>query len=842
MNPNCFHCGLPIPSSSSFSTHLLGEKRDFCCIGCLSIAETLSNNGLDSFYKFRDGDNKKARELIPSELESIDAYDALDVLNQISQSTDEPEESGAQSGIRSIELGIEGITCAACGWLIKQTIGKIDSVISISVNVTTQRALLKWSTNKRYKNKLSDIIKAFNKIGYRAYPFSEDERIEIFEKTNRQFIKRLAIASIGMMQVMTYALAVYLGDYQDIEASYRQFFLWLSFLVATPVVFYSARPFFESAWNNLKAKRLGMNFPVSLAILSAYFSSTYSLLAGKNSFYFDSVVMFTFFLLIGRFLEHRARYFSVLKQTNFQQLIPLSVKKITTDEELNETFKNILVINVVAGDKLIIPAGGIIPVDGTLLENPADINEAVMTGEFLPISKQPNDALISGSTNQSAALTMLVSKDFTHSKINQLIDLQREAENLKPDSVSIADKISHWYVIALLLVLLLTSAIWWFNDASRIFDIALSILVVSCPCALSLATPAALAAATSQLTDLGFLIRNSSTLSELSRVSHIFFDKTGTLTEGRISIEKVLNYSDYTETQLLRISSQLEEISSHPIADAFKNIPDIELLPDDKINITNKQEIIGQGVIANLNENRYLLGKAEFLIADDKDVFELNYLYRKQHQQEVAELEQNFLQHNKKYKGMAVFLSENGKLIAIFQLKDQVKPTAMESIQALRKSCQITMLTGDTQQAATQVGKELCIDDVMADAPPEEKLQAINAAQKRGQSVMMVGDGFNDLGALGSANVSISLAGSSHLSKTKSDALLVSEDLTVIPKAISIANKVQIIIKQNLAWAIAYNLLAIPFAAMGFIPAWLAAIGMSLSSLVVVLNALRLRN
>jgi len=842
MKPNCFHCGLPNPSTSSFSTRLLGGQRSFCCVGCLSIAEVLSSNGLDSFYKFRDGDNQKARELVPSELESIDAYDSPDVLKQISQSADEPNVSDVESSIRSIELGIEGITCAACGWLIKQTISKIDSVVRISVNVTTQRAVLKWSTDKKYKNKLSDIIKTFNSIGYRAYPFNENERIEIFEKTNRQFIKRLAVASIGMMQVMTYALAVYIGDDQDIEDSYRQFFLWLSFLVATPVVFYSARPFFESAWNNLKTKRLGMNFPVSLAILSAYFSSIYSLLADKNSFYFDSVVMFTFFLLIGRFLEHRARYLSVLKQTNFQQLIPLSVKKITTDEELNETFSSIPVTNIVEGDKLIIPAGGVIPVDGILLENPADINEAVMTGEFLPINKQPNDALISGSTNQSAALTMLVNKDFTHSKINQLIDLQREAENLKPDSVSIADKISHWYVVTLLLILVLTSAVWWFTDADRIFDIALSILVVSCPCALSLATPAALAAATSQLTDLGFLIRNSATLTELSRISHIFFDKTGTLTEGRISIEKVLNYSDYTDTQLLRISSQLEEISSHPISDAFKNIPDIELLPDDKINITNKQEIIGQGVIANLNDKRYLLGKAEFLIADDKDVFELNYLYRKQHEKEVVELEQNFLQHTKKYKGMAVFLSENGKLIAIFQLKDKVKPTALASIQALKKTCHITMLTGDTQQAGLQVGKELCINDVMADASPEEKLTAISAAQKREQSVMMVGDGFNDLGALGSANVSISLAGSSHLSKTKSDAVLVSEDLTVIPKAISIANKVQVIIKQNLSWAIAYNLIAIPFAAMGFVPAWLAAIGMSLSSLVVVLNALRLRN
>ena len=838
MPSNCFHCGLANPPSAKIESKIIGKQRHFCCLGCLAIAETLTENGLTDFYRFRSGLNITADELIPSELESIEAFDSPDILKQISQLADDGKS-------RSIELGIEGITCAACGWLIEKSIGQLESVVKINVNVSTQRANLTWiqSTSEHDKSiNLSHIIKTFNQVGFKAYPFSEDERIASFKRTNQQFIKRLVVASIGMMQVMTYALSVYIGDTQDISPNHRSFMHWLSFIVATPVVFYSATPFFKSAWNNLKAKRLGMNFPVSLAILSAYFSSIYSLLFNKNDFYFDSVVMFTFFLLIGRFLEHRARYLSVLKQTNFQQLIPISVKKIIDEQPID-----IPVSEVEYGDKLIIPAGAIIPVDGVLLENSAEINEAIMTGEFLPISKQPNDELISGSTNQSAALTMLVSKNFTRSKISQLIDLQRKAENLKPNSISIADKISHWYVVGLLIILFAVSIVWWFIDSTQVFSIALSILVVSCPCALSLATPAALAAATSQLTDLGFMIRNSSTLTELNKVKQIFFDKTGTLTEGKISINKVENYSDYTEQQLISFATLLENISSHPIAIAFKyyledeqsasNNPNSDNPSSEKIVLTNHQEIIGKGVIANINKKRYLLGKVSFLIEDNKKKYKNNYVDKEQHDDEIRELKTAY----RKHKGMAIFLSEDGKLIAKFHLADKIKSSASKCISKLKESINVSLLTGDSDQSAMDVGTTLKIEDIIANASPENKLKAIQRAQQKDKVVMMVGDGFNDLGALASADISISLASSPDLSKSKSDVVLVSEDLMVIPKAIELSKKVQMIIKQNLGWAIAYNLLAIPFAALGYIPAWLAAIGMSLSSLVVVLNALRLK-
>ena len=866
MTSNCFHCGLINPSNNKdLILEIFGRDEYFCCLGCKAIAETLIQNNLGDFYKFRtlsnnqnadpnSSNNTPPQALIPTELEAIKAFNTPEIIDQISRTTD-------SANIREIDLGIEGMTCAACGWLIEKSIGKLETVVNISVNVTTNRATLTWhasneDTSFEEKQNLSDILIAFNNIGFKAFPYTEDLRIESFKKTNQNYIKRLLVASLGMMQVMTYALAVYIGDYQDISPDHKNFMLWLSFIVATPVVFYSAKPFFKSAWQNLKARRLGMNFPVSLAILGAYFASTYALLfsqensnASQHYYYFDSVVMFTFFLTIGRFLEHRARYQSILKQNNFQQMVPLSVKRFKGEET-----ENVLVSKLAYGDKLIIPAGSVIPVDGILLENQAELNEAIMTGEFMPVTKYPDDKLISGSCNQSASLIMLVTSDFARSKINHLIELQQRAENLKPDSVTIADQISHWYVVALLVLLSISASIWWFVDPNQIFPTSLAILVVSCPCALSLATPAVHAAATAQLTDLGLMIKNPSTLTELSKINHVMFDKTGTLSEGMISIEKIDNFSEFAESQLIKIASILESISSHPIASAFEKLrtefETNESESDQAIEsfrVSNSREVIGQGVIANINAKRYLLGKASFLIKDNEDIFESTELSQmvlsgKQHHKEISELKRSYREH----KGMAVFLSEDGVLIAAFHLQDKTKTSAKSCIEKLNslpnnQTIDISILTGDTGQSAFQLAKELKITDVIANATPETKIKSIQNVQSKNKNVMMVGDGFNDVGALAAANVSISLASSPHFSKSKSDAVLVSNDLTVLPNAIELSYKVQRIIKQNIYWAIGYNLIAIPFAAFGVVPAWVAAIGMSASSLVVVLNALRLR-
>jgi len=806
MNKTCFHCDLVVPDNLNYQFDVLGKQRDFCCAGCLAIAETLVENELTNFYRFRDSRSNKPRPLIPQEIQDLEALDKTSILNEISREND---------NYRKIELGLEGITCAACGWLIEKKLSVLPQVSNISVNVSTQRATLVWHKN----SKLSEILKTLVELGYRAYPFSEDARQESFEKINRSYIKRLLVAGLGMMQVMTYALAIYIGEFQDISEQHQNFLYWISAIVATPVVLYSARPFFQSALRNLRAKQLGMNLPVSIAILSAYSASVYSLFSGNNVYYFDSVVMFTFFLLIGRFLEHRVRYRSLLKQQNFQRLIPLSVSKRNKDGSLI----SIGISEVQPNDVLIINAGGTIPVDGILLARQAEVNESVITGEFMPVKKQPGDRLSSGSSNHSASLAMRVTQDFSHSHIQKLINLQQNAEQMKPDSVSLADKISHWYVVILLILVISSGLYWWQVAPDSAFAIVLSILVVSCPCALSLATPAAIAAATAQLSDLGLMIRSKTALSQLAKVDHIYFDKTGTLTTGSMQINRVKTFSELSKEKCLQIASLLENISDHPVAKAFNS-------DGVRLSCNNLRETVGKGVSGTIDGHAYRLGNKEFALGDITHIkpASIKTVSIK------TTSEKDFETH--------LYLASEEQHIATFILQDSLKSSAQAAIDNIsQQEFDITLLSGDSESAVVSLAKQLNIKQHISGATPEQKLKAVDEAQQNGKNILMVGDGFNDLGALAAASVSITMATGTNLSKTASDAVLVSADLGVISKSLKVSHKVRKIIIQNLCWAISYNLIAIPFAIMGLIPAWLAAIGMSFSSLIVVLNALRLR-
>jgi P-type Cu2+ transporter len=808
MTDNCFHCGLSNPLGEQFRLTIFEQSRYFCCAGCYAIAETIVKNNLLDFYRFRQGPSNRPEEIVPQELVKLDALDSPEVLQEISYAFENTYE---------IQLGIEGITCAACGWLIEKQLNKLNFIESISVNVTTQRALVKW--NKA--GDLSEIIKQLKSLGYHGFPFNENENEKAFKKANRDYIKRILIAALGMMQVMTYAIAVYIGEFQDLEEKYQRFFHWLSGLIATPVVFYSAAPFFKSAFNNLKHGHFGMNLPVSIAILCGYLASCFSLLSNQNAYYFDSIVMFTFFLLIGRFLEHRARYQSLIKQQNFNQLLPLTASRKNSDGSVTEV--SLKQINL--GDILIIYSGGVIPVDGILLQHEADINEAILSGEFLPVTKHTGDRLLSGTTNHSASLQMKVTNRLAQSHLQSLINLQSKAEQLKPQSISLSDRVAHWYVLILLTMVLATACYWWLVEPDKTFSIVLSVLVVSCPCALSLATPAVVTAATTRLSDLGLMLRSADALQDLNQVNKVYFDKTGTLTTGKMTLTGITvlpfdkglttNNQQMNQDTCLQIAFLLERASSHPIAQAFNFEPQAITM-----KATDLKETPGMGVSGIIEGKHYLLGNVKLM----------------------QNIELQF-EPTESINATDVFLACESQHIATFRLQDSLKGSAKQAVSKLKQqNYTVGLLTGDSQSAANQVAKQLGIDDVNFELSPEQKLSFIHQQQLDGHQCLMVGDGFNDVGALASAKMSITLGSGTELSKNSSAAVLVSNDLNTIASALSIAKKVSNVIKQNLAWAVGYNLFALPFAMMGLIPAWLAAIGMSLSSLVVVLNALRLKS
>ena len=803
MDSRCYHCELALPPSESFSTQVLGEERFFCCPGCLAIAETICQNGLDQFYKYRSEKNNKAEEVLPQEILEMEALDDTDVLSTITTN---------QNGFKSIELGIEGITCAACAWLIRKQIGARTEVRDIQVNTTTRRAHLKFDD----KAQLSPILKNIRALGYRAYPFTEDQQEQSIQKEDKAFIRRLIVAGLAMMQVMMFATGLYIGDYQDISEEHAYFLHWVSGLLATPVVVYAAFPFFKSAWNGLKSFHFGMNLPVSIAILSGYSASIFSLLTHGHVYYFDSVVMFTFFLLVGRYLEHRTRLKAILKQQNFKRLLPLSVTRQLSDGAV----ETIAIHSIKPKDLIVINAGAVVPIDGKLISNQAEINEAVITGEFLPIAKQKQDDLFSGSSNNGASFIMQATSSIENCRLQQLIQLQQDSENITTSRVNLADKIASWYVVALLVISTAAGIVWWHTQPDKVFPVILSLLVVSCPCALSLATPAAVAAAIAKLTDNGLMIKSKSLLSQLAKVTSIYFDKTGTITLGQMQLIDTKLHANVSKEFCMQMAASLESISSHPIAHAFEHL-DLKLL-----NIENGQEIIAGGVTGEYKDKTYKIGKRQFVDPNNQHGLTLEYGSK-----------------TKQAANIAVFLTKDDLPLASFYLADTINPSANQAISLLRQdNFNITLLSGDSQLATKNVADELTIKNVIANATPESKLESIKSNKVEGNTVLMVGDGVNDIGALGEADASITMGAASYLSKASSNAVLVSHDLKTIAESIHTAKKLDRIIKQNLSWAVTYNLFAIPFAAAGMVPAWLAAIGMTSSSLIVVLNALRLRN
>jgi Cu2+-exporting ATPase len=830
MYVQCFHCHLSHSKKTSIIHPIQEKAHFFCCLGCLGITQTLFENQLNDFYTFREYDSNSLKKpsflsfqaLSEDEKMSIQSYSVPEIMQTISHATKE-------KGIRRIELGIEGMTCSACGWLIEKSLMQLDSVVQIQVNVSLEKAILTWNVDSTLTHHLGDIFLALHRIGFKAYPYNEDARIASFKKTNQHYMQRILVSGLGMMQVMMYSLAAYMGVVQDISDEHLLLMYVLSGLVTTPIMLYSGQPFFISAWNSLKKREFGMNFPVSLAILMAYFFSFERLLMAFykdnpiESIYFDSIVMFIFFLTIGRYLEHRARYHSIIKQTHFRSMLPLSVKRYS-----NNQTEIVLISHIKKDDHLIISAGGFIPVDGLLMDQKAMVNEAIMTGEFMPVTKYLNDPLISGSSNQSEAFMMRVTQPFLKSHIHSLMQLQEKSFHLKPPSVFLADKVAHFYTLGLLIILSISSFFWWFFDPTQLINTGLAILVVSCPCALSLATPAAHASAMTQLSDLGLMIQNPNTLNELASIEHIVFDKTGTLTQGTISIKKIDVFNDDKKEDLLMIAHRLETLSNHPIALAF-NIKEpmkyVSIFKDQPLK--EPKEIIGKGVMASINGDQYRLGSAHWIDEKKENVT---------HKNDYSITDDTST--------IIIYLSKNKKCIASFHLKDSLNAFAKPCIQALKTISSlksIHLLTGDHLHSAKQIGKLLHIPHITANASPEKKSDFIQKIQQNNQKAMMIGDGFNDVAAQASASVSIALANSPYFSKNKSDAVLVSNDLTVIPQTIQLAKRVKHIIRYNFIWAISYNVIAIPFAALGWISPWLAAIGMSMSSLIVVLNALRLR-
>lgn len=749
--------------------------------------------GLSSYYQFRSEPGQRQTALVPEQLSQYSAYDLPEVQQDFVHK---------QGEIDSTSLSIDGITCAACAWLIEHKLKSVAGVTNVLVNSTTQRALVSWDSQQI---PLSEILQIISKIGYQAAPYQVDEQEKQSKTDSRKLLLRLGLAGFATMQVMMFALALYTGYFTGLDVEFRDYFRWVSLMFAAPVVLYSAQPFYFSALRSLLGGKLNMDVSVSIAILGAYVASCVATIQGNGEVYFESVSMFTFFLLLGRYFEQSARQKASVSSSNLHKLVPLTAHLLRNGDATEIAAKQLTI-----GDIILVKPGEVIAADADVVSGQSSVNEAMLTGEQMPISKRLSDKVYAGTINIEQPLEVCVTALGQDQLVAEIIRLQELASNNKPAIALIADRLARYFSGTVLLIAALTYLVWLFISPDDAFWITLSVLVATCPCALALATPTAVTCATAIFTQLGVIPRKPGIFEKLTKIDHVVFDKTGTLTCGHLSIGEVHTFGGYSSEQVLSLAAAIEQGSLHPIALAFKPFY------DNKHLVENVDHHIGLGIRACVNQEHVCIGTVQFVMPDRNVVT-------------PQAIESQW-----------IYLSIDNKLIAEIEMLDQLRVDSLSTINALKEAnIKLSIASGDHSGHVEFLANKLGITDVHSGLSPQGKLELINKLQQQAQ-VAMFGDGINDAPVLAGANLSVAMGSGSAIAKNSADLILLGDHLSRFNDAIYVAKQAQRIIHQNLLWAFAYNMIILPLAVTGHVAPYIAAIGMSVSSLIVVSNSLRL--
>lgn len=811
MKKTCFHCGLDIPENLHLTVRYENEDRETCCAGCQAVAQSIIDAGLGSYYKQRTADAQKT-ELPPQEiLDQIRLYDLSEVQSDFVET---------HGGTREAVLMLGGITCAACVWLIEQQLLRTDGIVRIDLNYSTHRCRVVWEDGKI---RLSDILLKIRQTGYTAEPYDAQKIEAANQKERKQYIVRLAVAGLGMMQTMMFALPTYLYG-GDIEPDFLQILHWGGFLMVLPVVFYCAVPFYQGTLRDLKNRRVGMDTPITVAIIMTFIAGVYSLATNAGQgMYFESIAMLLFFLLGGRFMEQIARRKAGDAAERLVKLIPAFCHHMPDYPDTQETCEA-AVVKLKAGDIVMVKPGETVPVDGTVVEGSSAVNEAMLTGESLPVAKMPSEKVTAGTLNTQSPLIIRTDRTGSSTRLSHIVRLLDRALAQKPRTAELAEQYASTFVFGELLLAVPVFIGWMFYaDAHTALWITVALLVITCPCALSLATPTALAASTGALAREGILIGGKQAIETLAQTTDIIFDKTGTLTRGNPAVSGISLLGGTDKAFALAVAQALEQQSEHPLARAILNcrvsggsVPDIA--------VKQRLNRIGEGVGAQLTVNGetqvWALGRADY----------------------VAEIAGKPPQDGQASEsGSAVFLGSQSGFAAVFYLTDPLKDSAAEAVRQLAgKNLTLHILSGDRETAVAETARTLGIGHYRSQAMPEDKLEYVKALQKEGKRVLMIGDGINDAPVLAQADTSAAVAGGTDIARDGADIVLLNEDLNTVPHMLAQAGRTRQIIRQNLSWASAYNIIAVPLAVLGYVQPWIAALGMSFSSLVVLGNAMRL--
>jgi len=790
----CFHCGLPNIEGDKYPVTILHKKHSMCCPGCQAVAAAIVENGLESYYEFRTEPATKGDAALDNTMSKLAVYDEPELQEEF------VFENGKH---KQIQLTVEGITCAACGWLIEKQLAKVVGVKQVAVNVGARRAMITWSDKEI---KLSQLLKQLKSIGYESLPFQADNHEASFKNEQKSYLKRLGLAGLMTMQVMMLAMAQYFDLFGNIEAETTRFFNWVSLVLTTPVVLYSGSVFYLSALKATMAKTINMDISVTIAIFSTYIAGLITVNDADAEVYFESICMFVFFLLISRYLEQRTRHKANQISSNMLKHIPVTAYK-WVNGELTSVLAKQLQIN----DLVLVKAGEIVPVDGEITEGQAIIDESMLTGEFESVDKQPGARVYGGTLNQLGVITIRVTQTLKYATVNQILRLQEAAMVNKPKVALMADRLSRHFSIIVLAFTAFTYTFWSLQDSPHAFWIAISVLVATCPCALGLATPSALTCAMAKLNKSGILLKRADALEQLTEISDVVFDKTGTLTRGEFSIEKIWTADASQKSTLLSIAAALELRSEHPIAKAFSTL-DIDIQHQ---HIENFNVSVGNGIYGTINGDSYQLGSASFIGINVKSEL-INELV-----------------------DASIILAKEGDVVAAFWLADEIKHDVADILKKL-SGYETSILSGDSDKNVRDVALKLGIDKTYSQCTPLQKLKTIKTLQQQGKKVLMLGDGINDAPVLAAADVSVAVGNASDLAKNAADVILLNAQLNSLVVVLSMAKKARRKIKQNMVWAIGYNVLVLPLAMAGFLTPWMAALGMSISSIIVVYNSTRL--
>jgi len=774
-----------------------------CCHGCRAASAAILGLGLADYYRFRDAPAQR-----PEAAGGPERWAVYDDPLLLAQYVDEAADGSHAT------LVVNGMTCSACAWLLEQRMAGLGGVEHFEIDYATRRARVHFAPRRIG---LAGVFRAIAELGFEARPFTADARRAADAAEAHGLLTRLGVAAVFGMQVMMIALALYFGDESDFEPAQYRFLRWASLVLALPVLGYSAQPFLRSAWYALRARGLNMDVPVSLAILAAFAGSTWHTLTGAGEIYFDSVVMFVAFLLTSRWLELRARVSAATRLESLATVVPDAACRIVCAGQA-ERFETVPALALAAGDLVWVRAGEVVPADGRIEAGESSLDESILTGESTPRTRASGAAVLAGSVNLDAPLRVRVSGVGRRSFAGHLAELVAHAAAARPAHDALSQRVARWFVAGVLVIATLTACGWALVDPARAFAATLAVLVVSCPCALAIARPAALAAAHAALLARGVAVLADGALERLARVREVLFDKTGTLTHGQLRVARVETFGGAARDTVLELARALAEGSEHPLARALR----AQSGPAPRIGLSSVTAAAGGGVAAVVAGRPVVLGSRPWVAAQVPAV--------------------DFPVAGEDLGGKEAWLARDGAIIGRLEFADTVREEAPAAVAALgAQGLACGMLSGDRERAVTSVAAACGIADAQAGQTPADKLAEVARRQAGGSVVAMIGDGINDSAVMARADVSIAVADAAAPARQQADVLLLAPTLAAIPMTVALARRLERVIAQNLAWAIGYNLLAVPLAVSGLLPPWAAALGMSASSLVVVANALRIR-